>query len=63
MTIEKVTNYVTIKINKYVTYFNEVAEYREAFAEGRTVYEPSKLEIVRPLPFPGRSFSDLLFFY
>jgi hypothetical protein len=46
MTIEKITDYVTVKISKYSTYLSEVQEYKEAFAEGRKVYEPSKLEIV-----------------
>ncbi len=47
MTIEKVTNYVTLKVNQYIIQYNEVAEYREAIKENRKVFEPSKLELVR----------------
>lgn len=49
MTIEKVTNYVTLKVNQYIIQYNEVAEYREAIKENRKVFEPSKLELVREL--------------
>ena len=49
MTIEKVTNYITIKVTQYMTDRAENAEYAEAMREGKEVFEPSKLEIEKRL--------------
>lgn len=46
MTIEKVTNYVTLKATQYALAYAEVTEYQAALKEGRKVFEPSKLELV-----------------
>lgn len=46
MTIEKISDFVSLKFNNWVTHYNEVAEYRQAIEENRKVFEPSKIELV-----------------
>jgi hypothetical protein len=49
MTIEKITNYVTIKVNQLVIHYTEVAEYKKALQNNQKVFEPSRLELEKRL--------------